>query len=116
MPELTGIIETALYVEDLPRAVNFYQKLFALETLSGDDRFHAFSVASRHVLLVFSRGASQEPIPLGGGFIPPHDGAGPAHMGFSIPAGSLGEWEARLTKHDIKIESKTTWPRGETSL
>jgi catechol 2,3-dioxygenase-like lactoylglutathione lyase family enzyme len=112
----TGIIETALYVEDLPRAVTFYKTLFDLETLSSDDRFHAFSVADRHVLLLFRRGASLQPISLPGGSIPPHDGSGPVHIGFSIPAESIAEWEARLAQHGVKIESKAVWPRGGTSL
>ena len=112
----TGIIETALYVEDLPRAINFYRGLLGLETLSSDDRFHAFSVGGRHVLLLFRRGASLEPIALAGGFVPPHDGSGPVHKGFSISAESLGEWEAKLQQRGVKVESKATWPRGGISL
>ena len=116
MAELTGIIETALYVEDLERAVKFYQTLFELKTLGADERFHAFSVADRHVLLLFRRGASTSPIPLPGGIIPPHDGTGPVHVGFSIGQQSLAAWEARLARQRIIVESKTTWPRGGVSL
>ncbi len=116
MPPLTGIIETALYVEDLDRAVAFYKSLFGLETLAGDDRFHAFSVAGRHVLLLFRRGGTLAPVPVPGGAIPPHDGSGPVHMGFSIPPGSIPQWEAQLKSHGIEIESRAEWPGGGVSL
>ena len=116
MATITGIIETALYVEDLDRAVSFYKDLFGFETLSADDRFHALNVGNKHVLLLFRRGASLQPIPTPGGTIPPHDGSGPAHIGFSIPADSLAEWQNRLSKSNVKIESTTVWPRGGTSI
>ncbi len=116
MSKLTGVIETALYVEDLERAVKFYKTLFELETLAFDDRFHALSVADQHVLLLFRQGGSLSHTPLPGGIIPPHDGSGPVHIGFSIPQGSIQEWESRLADHGIAIEGKVDWPRGGTSL
>jgi catechol 2,3-dioxygenase-like lactoylglutathione lyase family enzyme len=116
MPPLTGIIETALYVDDLERATSFYKRLFGFESLAGDDRFHSLSVNGTHVLLLFRRGASTSPVPIQGGFIPPHDGSGPVHMGFSIPKESLEEWEAKLSDLGVAIESKTHWPRGGSSL
>jgi catechol 2,3-dioxygenase-like lactoylglutathione lyase family enzyme len=34
MPHLTGLLETALYVDDLPRAVRFYQAVFGIERIT----------------------------------------------------------------------------------
>jgi len=116
MPTLDGITETALYVDDLPRAVEFYRSVFELEVLRSDVRFCALNVGNRQVLLLFQRGASTSPVPIPGGMIPPHDGAGPAHVGFAIAASSLGEWETRLREKKIPIESRVTWPLGGTSL
>ena len=115
-PPVTGIIETALYVDDLPRAIEFYRKVFGFPILVQDHRFCAFDVAGRSVLLLFLRGGSTEPIVLPFGVIPPHDGSGPWHFGISIPAGSDGEWERRLTEMGIIIDSQVTWPRGGRSL
>ncbi len=116
MKTITGIIETALHTEDLPRAVHFYETILGLESLRGDARFHAFSVADRHVLLLFLKGASLTPTRLPGGVVPPHDGAGRLHIGFSVPAGSLAEWEAHLQTHAVRIESRMTWERGGESI
>ncbi len=116
MTALTGILETALYVSDLGRAVHFYTELFRLGTLRGDDRFHAFSIAERQVLLLFLRGASTSPVPVPGGTIPSHDGSGPIHVGFSIPPEGLPEWEQRLKDHGVPLEGRVSWPNGGVSL
>ena len=38
MPKLTGILETALYVEDLDRAEAFYAGVLDMPRVTGDDR------------------------------------------------------------------------------
>ncbi len=116
MPQVSGVLETCLYVDDLERAVCFYEDLFGLRKLEGDDRFCAFSVADRQILLLFHRGASTQPIPISGGTIPPHDGNGHLHLAFSIPASELSAWEKRLAAKGIAIESKIHWPRGGWSV
>lgn len=59
MPALTGVLETALYVDDLPRAVAFYQDVFDLKPMIIDERICALDVAGKQVLLLFKRGASR---------------------------------------------------------
>ena len=113
---ITGVIETALYVDDLPRAIAFYQHLLRFPVLEQDHRFCAFDVAGRSVLLLFLRGGSTEPMPLPGGVIPPHDGQGPLHLAFSIPAGSDAAWEGHFREAGVAVESTVTWPRGGRSL
>ena len=39
MPKLNGVIETALYVDDLPRAREFYQDILGLRAMNSDARF-----------------------------------------------------------------------------
>jgi catechol 2,3-dioxygenase-like lactoylglutathione lyase family enzyme len=59
MPSLTGVIETALYVDDLDRASRFYEDVFGLtRIIEGDARIRAYGVGGRSVLLLFKRGAS----------------------------------------------------------
>jgi len=115
-PAITGVIETALYVSDLPRAIAFYQGLFGFPILIQDHRFCAFDVAGRSILLLFLRGASLDPVKLPWGTIPPHEGSGPWHFGLSIPPGSDGAWEQRLREAGITIESSFNWPRGGRSI
>ena len=116
MPKLSGVIETALYVDDLERARAFYQDVLGLEAMTSDARFVAFDVGGRNVLLLFRRGSTLEPVHLPGGTIPPHDGSGPLHAAFAITADELPAWERRLGEHDVAIEGRTDWPRGGKSI
>lgn len=116
MPKLTGVIETALYVDDLDRARGFYEKVLGLQAMTADSRFVAFDVGGRSVLLLFLRGSAPEAIKLPGGTIPPHDGSGPIHMALAIPAAELPAWEKSLDEHDVAIEGRTDWPRGGKSI
>lgn len=45
-----GILETALYVADLPRSSEFYRRLFDFGTLLENERLVALDVAGRNVL------------------------------------------------------------------
>ena len=58
MPALRGVLETALYVDDLARARGFYEEVLGLEAAVSDERFCAFEVASGSILLLFARGSA----------------------------------------------------------
>lgn len=116
MPKLAGVIETALYVDDLARAIAFYRDILGLAALNQDTRFAAFDVGGRSVLLLFKRGATLETVHLPGGTIPPHDGHGPLHIAFAVTADELQAWEARLGEQGVAIEARTAWSRGGHSI
>jgi catechol 2,3-dioxygenase-like lactoylglutathione lyase family enzyme len=116
MPKLDAVLETALYVDDLARAIGFYTDVMQLQALYQDSRMCAFSVGGRNVLLLFPRGGSLETVHMPGGTIPPHDGSGPLHVAFAIAKDALQEWEAWLARHDVAIEGRTTWKRGGESI
>ena len=116
MPQVTGILETALYVDDIDRAAEFYADLFGFAVMNRDERFCSFNVAPGAVLLLFRRGGMLSAVDTGYGAIPPHDGTGPLHMAFAIPADELAAWERRLVETGIAIESTVRWPRGSVSL
>jgi len=115
-PTVRGVLETALYVDDLARAAAFYADLFGFPQLFANDALIALDVASRDVLLLFKRGASAKTQVTPGGAIPPHDGHGPLHMAFSIEAGALAGWEERLTAKGVAIEGRMDWPLGGKSV
>jgi len=115
-PAVGGILETALYVENVERSARFYHELFGFDVMIQSERIAALAVAGRDVLLLFARGATTEPIPLQDGFIPPHDGSGSIHLAFSIEASSLEAWKTRLAEQGVAVESSHTWERGGTSL
>jgi len=116
MPNLLGILETALYVEEFERACPFYEQVLGLNSIYRDARLCAYDVAGRGVLLLFLRGASLETVHMPGGTIPPHDGDGPVHIAFSVVAGELAAWEERLKQADVDVEGRTKWPRGGKSI
>jgi catechol 2,3-dioxygenase-like lactoylglutathione lyase family enzyme len=115
-PLLERILETALYVDDLPRARAFYVDTFGFEPLLESARLVALSVGGRSVLLLFQRGATSEPLPTSGGVVPPHGATGPQHIAFTIPATALDSWRARLDQLGVVIESRVHWPRGGESI
>src|SRR5260221_11224509 len=80
MPSVTGILETCLPVVDLPRSIEFYRSLFSWPVLASDSRFAALAVADKQVLLLFLQGASEHEMPIAGGIIPGHGGAGRLHL------------------------------------
>lgn len=115
-PKLAGVLETALYVDAMPRARDFYEDVLGLAPVFTDDRLTAYAVAPRSMLLLFRRGSTTETAVMPGGTIPPHDGAGPLHMALSVAAEDLSGWEAWLAARNIAIEGRTSWPRGGHSL
>jgi catechol 2,3-dioxygenase-like lactoylglutathione lyase family enzyme len=115
-PTVGGVLETALYVDDISRSREFYQRLFGFEVLFADDRLCALSVAAKQVLLLFKKGASTKPIITPGGTIPPNDGDGQMHFAFAISAADVPAWEEWLATQGVKVESKVHWERGGQSL
>jgi catechol 2,3-dioxygenase-like lactoylglutathione lyase family enzyme len=111
-----GILETALYVADLPRSAEFYRRLFGFDTLLDTERQVALNVAGRDVLLLFLQGATDQPLAMPGGVIPPHNGSGQNHLAFSIAAGDVEPWKGRLASKGVAVESVVIWPGGATSL
>jgi catechol 2,3-dioxygenase-like lactoylglutathione lyase family enzyme len=120
IPKITGLLETALYLDDVGQAVRFYQALFGFSLLSGstqrDATFAALELPGRAVLLFFKKGANAQPVDTGGGMIPPHGGQGRLHFALAIPSDAYEPWKTKLAAQNIQIESEVRWPRGGRSL
>lgn len=115
-PAITRVLETALYVDDVPRVVAFYRDVLGLRALDEGARLVPMDAGQGTVLLIFRSGATLTPADTPGGRIPPHDGHGPAHVAFAVSAEALPEWERRLAEHGVLIESRVQWPRGGHSI
>ena len=109
-PPLEGILETAIYVDDVDRAVGFYRDVLGLAIVEVSERLTALAAGPRHLLLVFKRGASAR-LPL-----TPHDASGHQHVAFPIPSTALEAWEAWFVQHEVAVIEKKRWERGGTSL
>jgi len=113
---LDGVLETALYVADLPRARAFYVDVLGCEPLLDTARLLALSVAGRSVLLLFQRGATEVALPGPGGVVPGHGASGVQHLAFAVAPEALPGWAARLAAAGVAIESRVRWERGGESL
>ncbi len=115
-PTSSGILETALYCDDLPRAQDFYRRILGAEVLLASDRLVALALPGPGVLLLFRRGTSDQTLTTPGGVVPGHGASGVQHLAFAIPATELGAWRTHLDASGVAIESEVRWPRGGTSL
>jgi catechol 2,3-dioxygenase-like lactoylglutathione lyase family enzyme len=109
-PRLDGLLEVAIYVDDIERSVRFYRALFGCEVIFSGGRLSALQTGARQLLLVCQRQASAQ-LPTGS-----HFGEGEQHLAFAIAATDLQVWEGWLAQHGITVEEKRHWPRGGTSL
>jgi catechol 2,3-dioxygenase-like lactoylglutathione lyase family enzyme len=109
-PALNGLLETSLYVEDLPRSARFYQTLFGFTAVLEADRLIALAVREGQLLLLFQKGGSRHLQPGA------HDGDGQLHLAFAIAAGDVEHWRTRLQQQGIAIEEDRLWERGGQSL
>lgn len=109
-PPLDGILETAIYVGDVERAVAFYRAVLGLAIVDVSERLTAMSAGPRQLLLICKRGAS------GALSLTPHDASGHQHVAFPIPSAALEAWEAWLAERGVQVVEKKRWDRGGTSL
>jgi len=116
MPEITGVLETCLYAEDLDRVARFYEDLFGWKPMAGDARFRAYGVNAGSVLLLFKKSATREAVVTPDGVIPPHDGVPGGHMAFAVAKQNWEPWLHLLEERSIAIERIVRWHRGGQSL
>ncbi|MGB8524549.1 MAG: VOC family protein [Candidatus Acidiferrales bacterium] len=109
-PKTDGILESSLYVTDVPRSVRFYEETFGFRVITDfGERGCAMQAGTRQVLLLFKKGASRA-------IQSPHDGDGELHLAFAIPSAELPNWESWLKTREIPLEEKKKWELGGWSL
>jgi catechol 2,3-dioxygenase-like lactoylglutathione lyase family enzyme len=109
-PKTEGILESSLYVADVARSVQFYERIFGFRVISDfEGRGCAMQASNRQVLLLFKKGGSRT-------IQSPHGGDGELHLAFAIPATALTSWEVWLAENGIAVEEKRTWELGGQSL
>lgn len=109
-PKTDGILESSLYVSDVPGSVRFYQETFGFRVISEfGERGCAMHAGPSQVLLLFKKGASRA-------ISSPHDGDGELHLAFAIAATELPRWESWLQEKKIFVEERRTWEHGGQSL
>ena len=98
-----GILESSLYVTDVVRSAQFYEKIFGFPVISDfGERGCAMKAGDRQVLLLFKKGGSLD-------ILSAHDGDGELHIAFAITLAELASWETWLEENGIAVEEKHAW-------
>jgi catechol 2,3-dioxygenase-like lactoylglutathione lyase family enzyme len=106
------ILETCLYVDDLPRAERFYCDVLGLVLESRQEGRHVFLQCGQQMLLLFNPLASRESAE----HFPPHGSFGAGHVAFGVRESELPAWIQWLEQHGVGIEKVIHWPEGGRSL
>ena len=110
-----GILETALYVDDLERAEQFYGSVLGLELISKMPGRHVFFRCGEAVLLLFNAAATR--VALQGSLpVPTHGSSGQGHACFRASSEEMDQWIVHLREQDVAIESDFVWPGGGRSV
>ena len=114
MTSVIRLLETALYVADLDRSCDFYERVLGLGPDVGttakkenQKRFRSLQIPGGQVLLLFPKGSATTTAVLPGGTIPPHDGNGRLHLAFAISAAEVDAWRERFNR--TAYQSKARW-------
>jgi catechol 2,3-dioxygenase-like lactoylglutathione lyase family enzyme len=121
MPNLNGLLETALFVENLSRARDFYQQVVGLEKLRESEVGCLFVVARGQLLLLISQEKARVPSKTPGGDVPaclvgPGEALGAGHIAFAVGAAELDPWRTRLESKGVEVLSEVAWEGGARSL
>ena len=112
-----GILETAIYCEDLCVAGEFYERIVGLTLHSHEPDRHRFYRLRDGMLLVFQPSTTQNAtVHIGDACVPKHGALGEGHIAFAVEASQLQPIRDRLAEFDIPIESEITWPTGGHSI
>jgi catechol 2,3-dioxygenase-like lactoylglutathione lyase family enzyme len=111
-----AILETALYVEDLDRAEEFYGAVLGLELISKMAGRHVFFRCGEGVLLLFNAAVTRVALP-GSLPVPTHGSSGQGHACFRASSEEMDQWAAHLRENGADIEADFLWPgSGARSL
>lgn len=114
MKPITRIHESALYVDDLEAAKQFYAEVLGLEFYSERKGRSVFFRLKDAMLLLFNPAASESDH---GEFnVPAHGARGPGHMAFEMEEEELAGWTKHLEKQGVELERKIEWPGGGHSI
>jgi catechol 2,3-dioxygenase-like lactoylglutathione lyase family enzyme len=113
---IEGILETALYVDDLKAAEDFYARVLELEIITRVEDRHAFFRCGAGVLLIFDPSATLEPSQTAKLPVPAHGARGQGHACFRAAAEKLDAMRQRLEGAGIEIEADFRWPNGARSI
>lgn len=113
---IEGILETALYADDLDAAEAFYSGLLGLEKVLRAGNRHVFFRCGPGILLIFNPKETVNPPAADALPVPPHGAIGPGHACFRASGEAIEKIKEKLGNAGIGIESDFRWPNGARSI
>ena len=116
-PAAHGVLETALYVNDLDAAREFYSGKLGFEEVIAQQNTFVFFRCGGTVVLVFNPEQTKlQPFDPPALQIPGHGSIGAGHICFAAPGNHIDKWENHLIANGIEIESEIIWENGARSI
>jgi catechol 2,3-dioxygenase-like lactoylglutathione lyase family enzyme len=116
-PGTSGVLETALYVDNLQTAERFYGDILGLPKIFGVPGRQLVFRCEDSILLIFDPTHTQRnQMMINGGAIPLHGTRGAGHMAFRVSKEQLNTWREHLRAKAVAIESEVSWPNGAHSI
>jgi len=114
---LNGILETALYVDDLEAAERFYSQVLGLQKIFSVPGRQLVFRCQESILLIFNpQHTERERVVINNGAIPLHGTRGAGHMAFRVAKTDLETWRKHFRAAGVAIESEVSWPNGAHSI
>jgi catechol 2,3-dioxygenase-like lactoylglutathione lyase family enzyme len=113
---LGGVLETAIYTDDLDEARAFYGGLLGLEEVTASEGRHVFFRCGTTVVLIFDPVLTKKQTLDAHLPVPAHGTTGASHICFSAPGKQVDHWKNILQINSVPIESEITWPNGARSV
>ncbi|MHC0054983.1 VOC family protein [Actibacterium sp. D379-3] len=115
-PPFSGVLEAALYADDLDAAEAFFGGVLGLNRLIRAGNRHVFFRVGATTLLVFNPAETCKPPSNPDLPVPAHGSTGQGHVCFAATDNEITAWRARLTAAGHAIEADFRWPGGARSL
>ena len=115
-PAITGLLEAALYAEDLAAAAAFYGTLLGLTEIAQVPGRHVFYRCGPTILLVFRASATAIPSTDPALPVPTHGASGQGHVCFAADNAAIDRIRDRLARAGTAPEADFRWPNGARSL
>lgn len=114
---ITKIVETCLYSDDLEASQEFYSDFLGLKMITWEPGRHLFFRCGSGMLLIFNpEHTTRKETEVDDQLIPLHGSKGSGHIAFQAESSMLDEWRRRFDEYGIEIESEVDWPDGGTSI
>ncbi len=113
---ISGVLEAAVYADDLDAAEDFYGRLLGLERILRAGNRHVFFRAGPTIVLVFNPAETARPSASPALPVPPHGATGPGHICFAVPGSALDGLAELFRREGLPVEADFRWPNGARSI